>query len=158
MRFWFDIVQCSGNTGRQQVCESRASSGSHDFQSCCHRVGDELYLVALSDAAVPNHVRHYWYFIHLYSFAYCILFYNGNGSIFSVGIKRESKEKTYSVQTFLSGHHPLCSIVAKDSVLVFGTQTKRLLAFSINPTGVQHIGNLQLSFEPVKLQLNSNST
>lgn len=78
--------------------------------------------------------------------------------VFSKGFKRENKEKIYSLDTFLDGEHTLTSITARDNVLIFGTESNHLLAFNLSSSTVQFVGNIQLTFEPVKLSLNSNYT
>ncbi len=75
-----------------------------------------------------------------------------------LGLKRENKEKIYTIETFLSGEHSLCSVTARDNVLIFGTDSRHLVGFNLSSSGVQFVGDIQLSFEPVKISLNSNST
>ncbi|KAI9557994.1 hypothetical protein GHT06_014747 [Daphnia sinensis] len=74
------------------------------------------------------------------------------------GIKRENKEKIYSIETFLSGEHSLSCVTARDNVLIFGTDTRNLLGFNLSSSAVQYVGDIQLSFEPTKMSLNSNCT
>jgi len=75
--------------------------------------------------------------------------------LFFVGIKKESKEKVYTIQTYLKAAN-LCSVAARDNVLIFGTKCGHLLGFSL--PAVNHVGNIQLGFIPVRIILNNNAT
>lgn len=76
-------------------------------------------------------------------------------SFFFLGIKKESKEKSYSIKTYLN-EATLCSATARENVLIFGTKCGHLLGFSL-PT-VNYVGNIQLGFTPMRITLNNNST
>jgi WD repeat-containing protein 35 len=72
--------------------------------------------------------------------------------------KRESRDKVYNIHAYVSNGQ-ICSIAARDHVLVFGTRSRHLVGFNLSqPSNLQHVSNVQLPFEPVKMSLNSNST
>ena len=73
-----------------------------------------------------------------------------------LGIKRENKEKIYRMKTYLTPDSSVCSITARDNVLIFGTETGHVVGFDL--PSVNHVGSAQLPFKPTRLALNSNAT
>ncbi len=72
------------------------------------------------------------------------------------GIKRENKEKIYRMKTYLTPDSSVCSLTARDNVLIFGTELGHVVGFDL--PSVNHVGSVQLPFKPTRLALNSNAT
>ena len=60
------------------------------------------------------------------------------------------------LEDYLTPASPLCSVTARENVLIFGTESGHLVGFDLPSVG--HTGNRQLPFKPARLALNSNAT